>query len=409
MADHAHACQARGASRPSSGGHTRPKCPRRPVILVALIAAFACDRATGPDYHRPQEIDDGWRTASLEDVAMDRGPLLDLLELIDTTENHLMHGLVIVRNQRLVFEQYWPGVDLEPGTLDSVERDFDLTTLHYVASVSKSITSALAGIAVAQGSIGGVGDLLFSYFPEYADLQNDANRGIELRHLLAFSSGYDWNEFEYGFDDPRDSHYQMFATSDPIGYLLGRSMVSVTGAEFRYNSGDTNLMGEIIRQATSSAKLVDYADQYLFQPLGITTYEWLRFPLAPDITFASGGASLRPRDMAKLGELYLERGVWNGVRVVSQDWVAASTALSTPLVGDFRSVYGYGYNWWLGRSAYLNGTTEYFRAAGWGGQEVFVYPELELVVVFTAGGYYDSSPLRVDDLLEHYILPAIVN
>jgi len=381
----------------------------RGIALLTLLAALACDGTTGPVYQRPPQTDDGWQTASVEDVGMDRAPLVRLLQLIDATDNHLIHSLLIIRDQKLVFEEYWPGVDLEPRTLDPVERDFDRATLHYVASVSKSLTSALVGIAIAQGSIGGVDDLLFSYFPEHADLQNDANRDLALKHLLAFCSGFDWNEFEYGFDDPRDSHYQMFATSDPIGYLLGRPMVSVIGAEFRYNSGDTNLMGEIVRKATSSATLVDYADQYLFQPLGITTYEWLRFPLATDVTFASGGASLRPRDMAKLGELYLEDGIWKSVRVVPEDWVAASRALSTPVPGTNRSIYGYGYNWWLGRSVYLNGTVEYFRAAGWGGQDVFVYPDLKLVVVFTAGAYYDTPPLSVGDLLENYILPAIVD
>jgi CubicO group peptidase (beta-lactamase class C family) len=383
---------------------------RRAVALVVFLAASACDGSAGPDgYQKPAQTNDGWATASPEQVGMDPQPLLGLLDLVAHTEGHLFHGLLIVRNQRLVLEEYWRGTDLEPGTLAPVERDFDRNTLHYVASVSKSITSALAGIAIDQARLGGVEDSVFSYFPDYAGLQTDDNGGITVRHLLAFSSGYDWNEFVYGFDDPRDSHYQMFATPDPIGYLFARPMVSDPGAEFRYNSGDTNLLGEIVRRTSSSATLVDYADRYLFAPLGITTYEWLRFPRAAGITFASGGVSLRPRDMAKLGAVYLDGGVWNGTRIVSQGWVDASTALSTPLSGTYRSAYGYGYNWWLGRSQYRGGTVEYFRASGWGGQEVFVYPQLALIVVFTAGRYYDTSPLRVDDLLEQYILPAIVD
>ena len=383
---------------------------RRAAALVLLMAAIACDWITGPDgYRRPPQTNDGWATASLEQVGIDPQPLLDLLDLVDGTDNHLFHGLLIVRRQRLVFEEYWRGTDLEPGTLGPVERDFDRNTLHYVASVSKSLTSALVGIAIDQALIGGVEESVFSHFPDYAGLRTDDNAGITLRHLLAFSSGYDWNEFVYGFDDSRDSHNQMFATSDPIGYLLDRPMISTPGAEFHYNSGDTNLLGEIVRRASSSATLVDYAEGRLFEPLGITTYEWLRFPRAGAITFASGGASLRPRDMAKLGALYLDGGVWNGTRVVSEGWADASTSLATSLEGTHRSLYGYGYNWWLGRSQYRGATVEYFRAAGWGGQEVFVYPELELIVVFTAGGYYDTPPLHVDDLLEQYILPSIVN
>jgi CubicO group peptidase (beta-lactamase class C family) len=339
---------------------------------------------------------------------MDPGPLLDLLDLISNTDNHMIHSLLIVKDQKLVFEEYWPGVDLEPGTLSPVARNFDRTTLHYVASVSKSITSALVGIALDQGLIGSVEDSLFSFFPEYSDLKREDNGQITLEHLLSFSSGYDWNEHVYGFDDPRDSHYQMFNTPDPMGFLLGRSVVSDPGSEFLYNSGDTNILGEIVRRASSSQTLVEFAHRNLFQPLGIEAYDWLRLPLADEVTFASGGASLRPRDMAKLGALYLNGGVWNGEGIVSAEWVDASTGLTTPLVGDYRTLYGYGYNWWLGRSRYRDRKVQYFRASGWGGQNVYVFPELELIIVFTAGGFYDTRPLDVNDIIEHYIFEAIV-
>ncbi len=386
--------------------------PRRFSVLGAAVAllALACDSASGPQngYERPVRTDDGWETASLEQVGMEPGPLLDLLALIADTEDHMIHSLVIVRDQKLVFEEYWPGVDLEPGTLDPVAREFDRETLHYVASVSKSITSALVGIAIDRGLVGGVEDTLFAHFPEYAHLRREDNRQIVLEHLLSFSSGYDWNEFVFGFNDPRDSHYQMFNTRDPVGYLLARPVTSNPGAVFHYNSGDTNLLGEIVRRSSSSETLVAFADQYLFRPLDIETYDWVRFPLAPRVTFASGGVSLRPRDMAKLGALYLEGGVWNGNRVISEQWTRASTEQAIPLVGSYRTLYGYGYNWWLGRSPYRGTTVEYFRAAGWGGQYVYVFPELELIVVFTAGGYYDTRPLDANDIIEDYIFRAIV-
>jgi len=381
------------------------------VLAALLTLASACGSATGPDEGglRPPETGDGWETASLQQVGMDSTPLLALLDLLAQTPDHLIHGIVIVRHQKLVFEHYWPGIDLDPGTLNPVPRDFDRETLHYVASVSKSITSALVGIALDRGLIGGVGDSLFSHFPDYASLETEGNGAVTLEQLLAFSSGYDWNEFEYGFGDPRDSHYQMFNTSDPIGYLLGRPMVAVPGSVFRYNSGDTNLMGEIVRRASSSATLVVFADRYLFAPLAIRTYAWLRFPLADTITFASGGVSLRPRDMAKLGALYLNGGIWRGRRVVSEDWVRASTVMSTPLGPEYGLVYGYGYNWWLGRTEYGDSTVAYFRASGWGGQEVLVYPGLDLVIVFTSGGYYDARPVGLGQMIREYIFPAITD
>ncbi len=384
---------------------------RRLIVTawMALLATLACDSAVGPanDYERPVRTGDGWDTATLEQVGMDAEPLLDLLRLIESTDDHLIHSLLVVREGKLVFEEYWPGTDLEPETLDPVPKAFDRETVHYVASVSKSLTSALAGIAWDRGLIGGVADSLFAHFPEYGHLRTDDNGPIAVEHLLSFTSGYAWNEFVYGFDDPRDSHNQMFRAGDPIGFLLARPVTTEPGSVFHYNSGDTNLLGEIVRRSAAASTLADFAERHLFQPLDIATYAWIRFSLAPAVTFASGGASLRPRDMAKLGALYLSGGTWNGTRVISEAWVTASTTEAIPLAGSYRTLYGYGYNWWLGRFPYLNGTVEYFRAAGWGGQDVIVVPELELVVVFTAGGYYEPRPLDVEDLIVDYILHAI--
>lgn len=379
------------------------------LLPLLLLAPAACDTLTGLDDAIPIPIraDDGWETASVESVGLASGPLQALVALIDNTPDALIHGVIVVKDDKLVFEEYWPGVDMEGISLNPVRQSFGYRTRHYVASVSKSITSALVGIAFDGGLVGGVDDSLFSYFPDYADLRTEENEGVTLRHLLAFSSGFDWNEHVYGFDDPRDSHFQMFAAEDPVRMLLGRPMVRQPGAAFHYNSGDTNLMGEIVRRVSGAETLVAFADQVLFGPLEIEDFDWGRFPLAPEVTFASGGAFLRPRDMAKLGALYLNGGVWNGRRVVPEAWVEASLAESSHFQGTYRSVYGYGFNWWLGRSAFRGGTVAYFRASGWGGQEVYAFPELDMVVVFTGGSYYQDPALDVDDLVENFILRAV--
>jgi CubicO group peptidase (beta-lactamase class C family) len=377
------------------------------VFFSCLL--LSCDFLTGPDdgLPVPRQTNDGWRTASPARVGMDPGPLEDLLEQISETPDHRLHALLIVKNGMLVLEEYWPGTDLIPGTLEPVGQYFDRETLHYVASVSKSITSALVGIALDRGLLDGVDLPLFEFYPEHAALENDGKRGITLRHLLSFTSGYDWNEFVYGFGDPRDSHYQMFNTADPLGYLLGRPVTTEPGSVFHYNSGDTNLLGEVVRRVTSSSTLVDFADRNLFQPLGIEDYDWIRFPLADQVTFASGGASLRPRDMAKLGALYLDGGTWNGIRILSSGWIDASTQMSIPLAGSYRTLYGYGFNWWLGRSTYRDRKVDYFRASGWGGQDIYVFPELDMVLVFTAGAYYEELGLDLNDLIEDYIFQAV--
>jgi len=382
------------------------------LVLVPLVTlAFSCDTPTDLQYSYqvPEKTDDGWETAAVESVGMERDSLESLLRLIANADNHMIHGILIIKDEKLVFEEYWDGMelDLDRG-LDPIETDFDRETLHYLASVSKSVTSALVGIAVDQGLIASLYEPAFTFFPEYQDLEDNDNAQITLRHMLAMSSGYDWSENEFGFDDPRDSHYQMFRASDPLRYLLGRDMVALPGAGFLYNSGDTNLLGEIVRRVSSSSYLTEFADAYLFTPLGIDDFRWTRFDLADEITFASGGLYLRPRDMAKFGALYLNGGAWNGEQIISASWVNASRAMTIPLVGDYRSLYGYGYQFWLGRLPYRESTVEYYRAAGWGGQDIYIIPELDMVVVFTAGRYYDTRPLNFNTVIENYIFEAIV-
>jgi CubicO group peptidase (beta-lactamase class C family) len=376
---------------------------------MALALLAGCDSPTGPggELRKPPETGDGWETATLASVGMDGQPLRELLRLIESTDNHMIHSLLIARDGKLVLERYWNGVELRPEDLTTGTKTFNRNQLHYVASVSKSITSALAGIALDRGLIESVDELLFHHFSEHQDLVNDEKGSITLRHLLSFSSGFEWNEHVFGFDDPRDSHYQMFSAEDPIRYLLGRPVTTAPGEAFHYNSGDTNLVGEIIRNASSAQSLMGFAEDLLFGPLDINSYEWMTIGTDSGFAFASGGISLRPRDMAKLGQLYLDGGVWAGRRVVSQGWVEESVEMAVPLIGDYTTLYGYGYNWWLGRFQFEGAPVDYFRAAGWGGQDIFVIPDLELVVVFTAGGYHEARPLSVNQMIQYHIFAAI--
>jgi CubicO group peptidase (beta-lactamase class C family) len=144
----------------------------------------------------------------------------------------------------------------------------------------------------------------------------------------------------------------------------------------------------------------DFAAQHLFPPLGITNYQWDY--INPDMVHASGNLKLRPRDMAKFGALYLNGGVWNDERIVSEAWVEVSTAKHvSPSWGG-----GYGYQWW--QQTYQVGSTsvDSFYAAGWGGQRITVFPSLDMVVVFTGGNYVQEEP--VDEIIARYILPAAI-
>jgi CubicO group peptidase (beta-lactamase class C family) len=188
---------------------------------------------------------------------------------------------------------------------------------------------------------------------------------------------------------------------------LRKETVADPGPKFIYNSGTTNLLGEIIRR-TSSMTLADFAEQYLFAPLDINVYEWYPFPSQPEMMVASSTLYLRPRDMAKIGQLYLDGGMWQGTRVVSEDWVSQSTRKVIGVVASESAIPNlnpaYGYQWWLG--TFPTGEIETYFAAGYGGQFIFVLPEPEMVVVFTAGGFEDGNYDALLQIVNDYILPA---
>jgi CubicO group peptidase (beta-lactamase class C family) len=175
------------------------------------------------------------------------------------------------------------------------------------------------------------------------------------------------------------------------------------GKLFRYSSGASELLGAVVRNVADQP-IEDFARETLFEPLGIVDTAWITFPNS-DIALACGGLRLRPRDMAKLGQLLLTRGKWNEQQIVSSEWIAESIA---PHIGDPCGLSFYGYQWWLGRSLLNKREVPWVEGAGFGGQRVFVVPVLDLVVVVTAGLY--SSPLQYwlpEEILNRYVLPAI--
>jgi CubicO group peptidase (beta-lactamase class C family) len=152
----------------------------------------------------------------------------------------------------------------------------------------------------------------------------------------------------------------------------------------------------------SGVLLTEFARQHLFNSLGISDYLWMRFPRVNTMTFASGGLYLRPRDMAKFGLLYLQKGLWSGDQIISTEWVEQSTQAHIPI----DAYWDYGYQWWLRTYHASSRNYESFAARGWGGQYIIVFPGLEMVVVFTGGNY--STPEPVDEILTRFILSAVL-
>jgi CubicO group peptidase (beta-lactamase class C family) len=383
-----------------TGGKKMGRTSLRASLLTLLCAAWLVSCASTSGYQEPEQTDDGWQTASLGDVGIDEKEISKAVARIQHNTYQNVHSMLIVKDGKLVFEAYFGGYawDYDGDQFRGRRTDFDMNTTHNLASVTKSLTSALVGIAIDQGLIQGVDEPAFSFFPAYADLEGEQKGKITLEHLLTMTSGLRWNEQELPYSDTTNDLVQLFLVRNPVEYILAKPVVSEPGTKWYYNGGGTNLLGEVIREATGQ-RMDAYAEQVLFAPLGITNYEWDH--INPDMIHASGNLKLRPRDMAKFGYLFLNGGVWNGERIISREWVEESTSRhALPRWAD-----GYGYQWWL--RTYHSGSepVDSFYAAGWGGQRITVFPSLDMVVVFTGGNYVQEEP--VDEIITRYILPAV--
>jgi CubicO group peptidase (beta-lactamase class C family) len=277
-----------------------------------------------------------------------------------------------------------------------VRKDFDRDTLHCLASASKSITSILFGIAMDQGYVTDLDEKMFANFLEYAELSDAVKGEITLRQMLNMTTGLAWDETSYPFNDRRNDLNVMFFSPDPVRFMLEKPLVAKPGKAFIYNSGVTNLLGELLNRKTGTP-LVEFARENLFAPLGITSYKWLIFPNAPQMALTSSALYLRPRDMAKIGQLYLQGGNWDGKQIVSAQWVQVSTAESVVEQINYSPAFqntGYGYQWW--RGTFANGETKTIYAAGYGGQYIFIMPEIDTVIVFTGSYFFEDYSFILD-------------
>jgi CubicO group peptidase (beta-lactamase class C family) len=336
----------------------------------------------------PVARDDGWPVASInEDKLIDRGALCRMADRLAALSDPNIHAALVARSGKLVFERYFRGSDEIPGRIfgSRVENViFDADTLHDVKSVSKSVASLAVGIAIDRGLIGSINEPIFNFFPELSDLRSPEKERIQLVHALTMSMGLKWVEATPATGDFNNDEARMHMAWDPCRYVLGLPVTAPAGQEFFYNTGALRLVSAIIRKATGRP-LDEFARATVFEPLGITKVEWVRVRGDTD---AGGGLRLRPRDMAKIGQLVLAGGRWNDRQIVPRSWIETSTAPKIKATDD----QSYGYLWWLGRSLLHGREVHWVGALGRGGQSIRIVPELDLVVVVTAGYYQDYSP-----------------
>ena len=310
-----------------------------------------------------------WPRSAPEEQGVDSTGLVRLLMQV-RRDSIDIDSLLVVRHGRLVAESY-----LYPDTA---------STRHVLYSASKSFTSALVGIAIEEGLFSGVDERVVDIFEGAVPKQPSANLGsMTLRYLLTMSTGH-----------ATDTTFRIMYTPDWVRAFLNLPVENAPGAPFVYNSGATFMLSAAI-QRRAGVNAATYGRTRLFEPLGITSWSWDAAP--GDITTGGWGLSMCPRDMAKFGQLYLDGGAWQGRQLVPAAWVAASgrKQVETGPSGTFWES-GYGYQFW--RNDFGG-----YRADGARGQFIFILPEHDAVVVFTANLPANWIP---GDLARAHVLPA---
>lgn len=377
------------------------------MCLLALLLMTGCgggsDKASGgvgwgpgPDANQglapysstnPQDSGDGWTVSTPEAEGMDAQQISTAFERIRNGTYRGVDSVVVVKNERLIAEAYFNG--------------YGEDTLHDLRSASKSITSALVGIAVEQDFLA-TEETLDDFITGLDGYQNPDPRkaSIKVVDLLNMSSGLacnDWDQFSPGQEE------KMYRTLNWIKFVLDLPMEANPGERARYCTGGVILLGHMIT-IRSGLNLDDFASLNLFGPLGIDNVWWRRSPNT--LATGGGGMRLRPRDAAKFGQLYLNDGVWNDQQVLSSHWVEESKKSPATLVTQIPE--GYGLLWWK-RSFLVRGEMqEAFYASGNGGNYIFLFPEENLAVVFTGSNYNSDLGNQPYEILEELLLPALL-
>jgi CubicO group peptidase (beta-lactamase class C family) len=312
-----------------------------------------------------------WQTSTPEEQGLDSAKLAGLAEEIDRREIEV-HSFLVVRNGYIVSENYFDGWTAEQR--------------HQIQSAARSITSILFGIAIDQGYVDNVDQKVVDFFPGRKIQNLDARKqAMTIEDVLTMRLGMQWQE-----TDTERNAFQ--GSRDWTQALLDRPMATEPGKEWLYCSICSHLLTAIM-SATSGVNPRDFAEENLFGPLGIRNVKWMA---APDgIPYGAGGYELTPREMAKIGYLYLRNGEWNGKQLVSPQWVKKSTTGYAPIDEHF----DYGYHWGIVKS--LGGYPAY-AALGGGQQNIVVIPGADMIIVTTA-----MTNQSVFELMEKYVMPAI--
>jgi CubicO group peptidase (beta-lactamase class C family) len=338
------------------------------LTLICLLSVIlsSCSASTNSTYW-PTE---GWRTSTPEEQGMDSQKLEEMLAVIEQRQMKI-HSFLIIRNGYLVSETYFSG--------------FEPDMKHSIQSVGRSFTATLIGIAMDKGYIKSTEQRILDFFPDRTFANLDARKeAMTLEDVLTMRTGFEWEEVSGVFE-------LMQKTPDWTQYVLDMPMAETPGQRWNYCSICSHVLTSILNETTGMNPR-EFAEQNLFKPLGIKDVEWIADPAG--IPLGAGGFPLTPRDMAKLGYLYLRKGQWDGQQIVSPEWVERATQPHVAVT--INEHFGYGYHWFTVTS--MDG----YAALGQGGQIILVVPKYDLVIVTT--GYTEES---IFELIEQYVLPSL--
>jgi len=374
----------------------------RGLVLTAALALGPT--AAWSDCTPPVSGIDDWQIATPASVLLDGNRLCGLIPIFEKAREVNLHAVLVARRGRLVFERYFTGEN-DPVTGGGKQVvAFDAETRHDIWSVTKSITALMLGIAIDRGWVAGIDEPVFSFFPEYADLRTPEKDRIKLRHLLTMSQGLAWDE-NSDYRTVANSQVLMMRAVDPYRFALEQPVAHAPGEKFVYSGASAALIGAILKKKTDEG-IDALVQKHLFDPLGIRDVEWARHRHTGD-PMAEGGLRMRPRDLAKIGQLVLARGQWNGTQIVPAAWIEAATSRQVP--ADPRaSWFAYGYQFWLWNTYVAKkGDVPLVAGFGYGGQRLVVVPSLDLVAVIHAGLYGSYLQRTVPlGIINSYILAA---
>lgn len=348
---------------------------------------------TGAPYveRSPAVADDGWATGKPSEVGLDPGRFAAMVRSIVEGEITATHAVLVARHGRLVVEEYFYGYDRE--------------TAHDLRSSSKTLASTLIGLAVRDGVLESASAPALDYLPyrRYGNWDPRKAR-ITLHDLMTMSSGLDANDSDPSSRAAENAYQSQRANPDWVKLALDAPMIADPGAQPLYGGANPLILGGVL-EAALDEPVEWFAHRTLFAPLGIVGYRWFTVPTGGP--YLGGGLYLSPRDMLKIGQLYLDGGTWKGERILAEEWVRDSWGRYGRLAPLDRNGHEYGYLWWHHGYEVDGAVIETIEARGYGGQYIVVVPELDLVAVVTAGNYLNGRTRQSEEILHRFILPAV--